>query len=232
MKFLNSKQLGKMLTQYSVNLTLGGVFDPDGVGDALGKHAKEDPDAPGLAKFLASIGDGKGPLICMHYWTYRDRIQEFQTANNISSVYWREITCRGDVIRFPEMEDQLVKLPRDIAHCAKFKDKTVGKFLEFCNRHSIQMYGHDDEYGIDTNQPINQQQVLALAKNYTTSVIGCIWEKQPVWQSDRDSLAYFIDEYCLFLHNYDLDGETTETEIISGYLQYELPSLVRQAVWY
>jgi hypothetical protein len=193
----SAKQLSHLLLDYSTNLILNGSpSNVNGISELVVQHARNDIDAPPLAKFLAGIGEGKGVLACHYYWQFRDMVQGFQIANNISSVEWETANWKGEQLRYPMICDQLVCMERDIALCSRYKDKVVAKFLNFCKSWNLPIFVKGED-GYQTES--TTQAVLAEAKKHQWAWLGHSGDLHPVYSSETGEVLYWLSEYAISL---------------------------------
>lgn len=200
----SAKQLSKLLSDYQRNCLSGGFLDAKEIGEKVIEATKTDPNAPPLAKFVGSLGNPAHIVALSRYWAFRDQICAYQTANNISSVEWEEVTWWGEILRFPNHSDQLEFMPQDAAILARHKDKTLSKYLEFIQRHGLDLNVEEN----DGYSPIAIEEVPKLAKDYTYAWLGSGWERAPVRNASRaedgslkthQGIAYYLTEFTLCL---------------------------------
>jgi hypothetical protein len=65
---------------------------------------------PVLDQFFSSEGLQKFSA----YQDFKASIHEYQRQNQVSGIIWREITVRGEKIRYPEVDHQLIALETDL----------------------------------------------------------------------------------------------------------------------
>ena len=70
----SAKQLSRILSEFQKNAIIGGFIDDKKLGEHFVNLAQTDPDAPPLAKFLSTMGDGSGFVAVGRYWQFRDQI--------------------------------------------------------------------------------------------------------------------------------------------------------------
>lgn len=204
----SAKQLNRLLLDYSIDLIKNGsLSDVNGMAETATRLASSDPDAPQLAKMLAGIGEGKGILACYHYWTFRDAVQEFQLTHNISAVEWETAEWKGEQLRYPMIADQLQCLERDIEICSRYKDKTVAKFLDFCDRWHLPIFLEDKEKG-----PVlcTAEDVLKEAAKHQWAWLGHNSDVHPVYCSETDKILYYQAEYSIRLSSGDTENPMRE----------------------
>lgn len=66
--------------------------------------------SPVLDQFIRSEGLQKFTA----YQDFKAAIHQYQRDNNVSGIIWREVTVKGKVFSYPEVDAQLVALPNDL----------------------------------------------------------------------------------------------------------------------
>lgn len=214
----SAKQLSQILLDYRTNLVKNGtVSDINGTSELAAKLSIDDPNAPPLAKFLAGINGGKGIMSCHYYWDFRDAVQEFQVANNISSVEWKTVTWKGEKLRYPTICDQLQCMEQDIPICAKYKNKVTAKYLDFVSRWNLPIFlGDNDGY----YSPSNAETVLAEASKYQWAQLWRGSDCFPVHSMETRKVLFYVAEYGISFNSGD--AEDPEKEGVSFQARQEL----------
>ncbi|MBE9242686.1 hypothetical protein [Synechocystis salina] len=98
-------------------------------------------NSKGLANELAYLASQTGPEFWKdsNYRNYRSQLWSYQKENNISSVYWEEVTFLDEKICFPNYSSELLFMPQDHGILQRQKSKTIEKFLSFQARHGLFM---------------------------------------------------------------------------------------------
>jgi hypothetical protein len=69
------------------------------------------------------------------YQDFKAIIHEYQREHQVSGIVWREVTMKGQTLRYPELDAQLIALPNDIEILKAAKNSV----LEFWNEATIGM---------------------------------------------------------------------------------------------
>lgn len=206
---INAKTLSKELFDYQINAMKGGLADIHGVGEIIAKEAVK-CETP-LINFVGSLG-GKACFDIYHYWKYRDEIQDYQIKNNISSVAFQEVNWEGNIIRYPEIEDQLMPMPQDKAIVMRYKDKVVDWFLKFAEKKMASGYElikKDDDGYSDQDIVVTTEDVLKYAVGFEWAGVTQYNPKpHPVYMMETDEngnhidkgIGYWFREFLLFLY--------------------------------
>jgi hypothetical protein len=220
---MNSKVLAKELKNYQENVSDGGVFDPDGLGNLMQKEAVKS-DIP-IVNLLGSL-KGNACLEIYSYWCFRDEIQEYQKRKNISSISFKEINWDGFILRYPEKEDQLIEMPQDKKIVERYKNKVIDFFIKFTENKLLKNYNlckveYDDIYTEYT--PQNIEDIRDSASNFKYAyLIPKHPNTHPVYEGGTDfkKIAYWSRDFTLGLHNDDLD-DPVDTKIFEVYKQWD-----------
>lgn len=79
-------------------------------GKRLSLHASPTGFNPLLDKFLRPEGIQKFTA----YNDFRATIHNYQRKHQVSGIVWQQIQIRGEALRFPKVDDQLIAIPSDI----------------------------------------------------------------------------------------------------------------------
>lgn len=219
MRTLSAKDLSKILLDYQINSIKGGFFDHQGLGEQIAKAARTDENAPPLAKMLCSFSDkGDGMLSVLAYWKFREEVQQFQVANNISSVYWASVEWDGQIIRFPQIESQLEFMPQDCNVLSRNKNRVLDEFLQFAKASNLQWGKHEDNE-FDDVSPVDLDFIVEAAKSFDYVTLG-LWDVHPVRCAESSKVLYWRKEYSLWLSNFPNPEGTEEMLSISATLKW------------
>ncbi|NMG19028.1 hypothetical protein [Brasilonema bromeliae] len=69
------------------------------------------------------------------YQDFKATIHEYQNEHQVSGIVWREVTVKGKILRYPEVDAQLIALPSDIEILIAAKNS----ILEFWNEVTVGM---------------------------------------------------------------------------------------------
>jgi len=231
-KILNSKILSKELHDYQIRLMKGGVADFAGIGDYIAKESVNYDGENGLIRLVGSMG-GQACLQFHYYWSYRDQVHEYQAQNNVSSVAFQEVNWDGCVIRYPEMEDQLLPMPQDKPIVCRYRNKVVDWFCNFADKYKEKGYNlviKDDDGYCDKNIYINTAHLRLIAKKYEWATITQYSpEVQPVHICEIDDngnridkgIGYWKREFWMFLERGDNINDNTDLILISLEKQWD-----------
>ena len=125
---MNAKKLSQELRTFQKLCITGGIPDLDGRAESICK-ASVNHENP-MVRFISSLG-GDSLRSFMAYWDLRDKIQEYQITNNISSVYWERFEWgHSHTFYLPYSDDQLIRMPQDKPILMRNAQKGVNYFLE------------------------------------------------------------------------------------------------------
>jgi hypothetical protein len=65
---------------------------------------------PVIDRFLTSEGVQKFTA----YQNFKAAVHEYQQEHQVSGIVWREMTVKGNTLRYPAVDDQLIALPIDL----------------------------------------------------------------------------------------------------------------------
>lgn len=227
---MNSKVLTKALNDYRFNLLKGGVFDSKGIGKFLKDEAVKSSDP--FINFLGNLDD----TCCFEfysYWVFKDKIQEYQIVNNISSIYFEEANWDGFVFRYPQKAFELIELPQDRKILRKYKDKIIDFFIEFSKTKFLKNYqlyleNYDDPYSIDVNYiPQNVQDIQNIRHRFDCASLSFRTpQSSPVYEMEGSNkkIAYWKRSFTLYLTKGDLEhpSEMMNFELFKAW-DYEPP---------
>ena len=215
----SAKELSKILLNYQINSIKGGFFDHQGLGEKIAKATRTDENAPPLAKMLCSFGDkGDGMLSVLAYWKFREEIQQFQVANNISSIHWASVEWDGQIIRFPQIESQLEFMPQDGNVLSRQKNRVLDEFLQFAKSSNLQWEKHGDNE-FDDVIPVDLGFIIESAKSFDYITLS-LWDVHPVKCAESLKILYWRKEYSLWLSNFPNHKGTEEMLKISATLKW------------
>lgn len=90
-------------------------------GKRLSLHASPTGFNPLLDKFLRPEGIQKFTA----YNDFRATIHDYQREHQVSGIVWQQIQIRGETLRFPKVDDQLIAIPSDIEILRNAKETIV-----------------------------------------------------------------------------------------------------------
>jgi hypothetical protein len=90
-------------------------------GKRLSLHASPTGFNPLLDKFLRPEGIQKFTA----YNDFRATIHDYQREHQVSGIVWQQIQIRGETLRFPKVDDQLIAIPADVEILRSAKDAIV-----------------------------------------------------------------------------------------------------------
>ncbi len=64
------------------------------------------------------------------YQEFREQIHEYQREYNVSGIIWRVCCYRGNVLRYPELHNQLISVPGDKEILIKAKESVLNFWWE------------------------------------------------------------------------------------------------------
>jgi hypothetical protein len=203
---MNSKVLAKELKNYQENVSEGGVFDPDGLGDIMQKEAVKS-DIP-IVNLLGNL-KGNACLEIYSYWCFRDEIQEYQKRNNISSVLFKEINWDDFVLRYPEKEHQLLEMPQDKKILKRYKKKVVDFFIKFSQVKLLKNYELFRVDYLEDYEEYIPQSIEDIKKAVFNFEYADLYKQSthPVYEygSDFKKIAYWSRSFTLSLHSGSLE---------------------------
>lgn len=199
-KKLSSKCLSQLLLDYSIGSIRGGFFQskpivPEDHPPEIAEMIREVASDPEATKAIAQ---------CLNYFAFRDQIRAYQQENNVSGVAWETVCWKGNTFRFPNHKDQLELMPQDIKTLNRWRDKTVAKFLEFCDRYRLLIYRRSDDF---CASPASPEEVRDTAARFDASWLGHGGDMEMPVVGDNDELVSFVKEYWLFLVNPLVEGD-------------------------
>ena len=65
---------------------------------------------PVIDRFLKSEGVQKFTA----YQNFKAAVHEYQREHQVSGIVWREIAVKGNTLRYPAVDDELIALPVDL----------------------------------------------------------------------------------------------------------------------
>jgi hypothetical protein len=202
----SAKELEKILHEYEENCRQGIFLDSEFLGEQLKERALNDDTAPPIAKFLASIDKNHGAMLVAisRYWDFREQVNQYQKANNISSVKWSEEQLKAYTIRYPIICDQLEIMPQDIEICRRHRFKVRNKFLKFIENYNLPLF---EETKDEQLIPTDQESVKIVSEFFPICSINS-WENIPVpdGTSKGNKIAYYVNRYSLFFGSADLEN--------------------------
>lgn len=200
-KIPSTADLVKALREYQLNCLNGEFFDPNNVAEKIAEHTMADDNAPPLAKFFCSFGDGgKGFMGVAAYWHFREQVQEFQVANNISSIYWRQVEWDNHVICFPDWNEQLRFMPQDKSVLKRWKPKVLNRFFNFAQSRDLEWYEEPDNIDEDLIF-YSLDEIKKEAEKYDFATLGH-WPVHPVRSGETNEILYWQQEYWLSLSDF------------------------------
>ena len=206
----NAKQLSKELHDYQIRLLKGGLPDFHGVGDYIAQEAVNyDGKDGGLIRFMGSMG-GKACLDAYHYWQFRDQVNDYQLANNISSVSFQEVVWDNKVIRYPVYNEQLTPMPQDKPILMRYKEKLTNWYInfatEYVNQYGYQLFPEDDDGYLNIDEPLEPCILGEISKDFEwCDITGYYPHIIPVYSSyEHNQIVYWLREFGFFLYRGDL----------------------------
>jgi hypothetical protein len=204
----NAKQLGDFLSRSQIaSMNISPESDDARIYREVKHICLEDEATPPLGQFLASIDrDGTGIAGIMQYWTLRDRVEEYQVKNNISSISWDTVNWKDEIFRYPSHNTQLVAMPQDSKIVNRHFWKTVSFYRSFVAQWHLPLFKDDGDYDKDSTL----QEFDGLAKEIFNPKAYCELtggdRHCPVYHYDPKgkglgSVAYYKTEYCLSMHS-------------------------------
>lgn len=213
----SAKQLSTLIDEFRNNALNGGFNDPPGFNEFIRNETLNDPDAPIIAKFVCGLGDDGGTKMAAvaRVWGFRDRLNDYQRRHNISSIYWRELTWKGEKIRFPATDTDLEFMPQDGAILARWKDRIINRFVSFicCQNidHLLCRVDYDGEG--ETETPVSLTEIYTRAKDFDfVSLSG--GTEHPVYLAKQTETGNLLatQEICYHLTEFDLWFENIPTK--------------------
>ena len=106
------------------------------------------------------------------YQDFKAAIHEYQREHQVSGIVWREVNVKGESLRFPEVDGQLIALPNDLI----LLKSTKNSILEFWYKVTVNM----DLYLSISNgkqyQPINIEDIKRVEQRTQWASLWK-WEK-------------------------------------------------------
>ena len=216
MQCKSAKELSRLLMDYQINFTSGGVFDPFRIGEHLVVAAQSDENAPPLAKLLSAMdSSGNGIMGVLAYWKLRDQVRDFQVKNNISSVLWDEEDWNGTIFRFPTTESQLQFMPQDLAILRRHKQRVLQQWASFTHESKLDWFIEEEHHDHFLTVP----EVIELAERFDYVTLSH-WDTHPVKCGDTMQVLYWVKSYSLWLCMAPNDDGTEELIHIQSQIKF------------
>ena len=208
-----AKQLSEVLSQAQIAaLSISPESDEAKIYREVKHLCLEDEATPPLAKFLASIDkDGSGIAGIIQYWDLRDKVEEYQVKNNISSISWKIVGWKGEIFRYPSHNSQLNAMPQDTKIVNRHFHKVLSFYKSFVERWHLPLFKDDDDYEKDSSL----QELADCAKEIFNPNAYCemsggdrhypVHYCEPEYEGSKNlvtkSIAYYEVEYRLSIHS-------------------------------
>jgi hypothetical protein len=69
----------------------------------------------GVNPLIDQFVNTKGIQKFTAYLDFRATVHRYQVEHQVSGIVWRQLTIKGQVLRYPEVDEQLIALPSDLA---------------------------------------------------------------------------------------------------------------------
>lgn len=90
-----------------------------------------------LTGFMGAFLGAERMLHVANYHEFREQVQAYQVANQVSGLTVKTIEINGKTYRFPEISDQLVLLDSDVQILKAAKDRIAEVFLDYCRNNFV-----------------------------------------------------------------------------------------------
>jgi hypothetical protein len=205
MRIKTTKELSRELRLYLVNTFTGGFTDSKELEDLVKDKVLKDANSPGLAKFVVNLGGGKALSMMARYQEFRDTIQRYQREFNVSSVVCRQVMWQAEIICYFDLDDQLVIMPQDLGILARHRDRTIEKFITFCDRYRLPIFhGNDNGLADTTRPPLSADIVRNELKKFTYCSLSGFGDSTPCYNQKNEVDHYFLDYGILGIDDIDM----------------------------
>jgi hypothetical protein len=106
------------------------------------------------------------------YQDFKAAIHEYQREHQVSGIIWREVNIKGESLRYPEVDGQLVALQNDL----KILESAKSSILEFWYNFTVGMDFYLSVSNGKQYQKINIEDIGRI-DNRTQWASLCKWEK-------------------------------------------------------